>query len=87
MEYRGKPLILSMMLGALVGNSLISHNLLLYIGHAMVSDVSKDSPLHGWIFPSDVLIGESEIIVSSLLGLFQQNSHNRIIAHWPCVSH
>ena len=29
-----------------------------YRGHAMVSDVSEDSPLLGWIFPSDVLIGK-----------------------------
>lgn len=26
-------------------------------GHAMVSDVQQDSPLLGWIFPSDILIG------------------------------
>ena len=27
-------------------------------GHAVVSDVSQDSPLLGWIFPSDILIGK-----------------------------
>jgi len=29
-----------------------------YRGHAMVSDVSEESPLLGWIFPSDILIGK-----------------------------
>jgi hypothetical protein len=29
-------------------------------GHAMVSDVAHDSPLHGWIHPSDVLLAVDE---------------------------
>lgn len=35
-----------------------------YRGHAMVSDVAKDSPLVGWIFPSDILIAIDELPVS-----------------------
>jgi hypothetical protein len=35
-----------------------------YRGHAMVSDVSQDSPLLGWIFPSDILIGKPAIVVA-----------------------
>jgi len=29
-----------------------------YRGHAMVAEVSEDSPLYGWVFPSDILIGK-----------------------------
>lgn len=35
-------------------------------GHAMVSDVAADSPLAGWVFPSDVLIAIDEIPVSGM---------------------
>lgn len=35
-------------------------------GHAMVSDVSVESPLSGWVFPSDVLIAVDEIPVSGM---------------------
>jgi predicted metalloprotease with PDZ domain len=35
-----------------------------YRGHAMVSDVHQDSPLVGWIFPSDIVIAIDEIPVS-----------------------
>jgi hypothetical protein len=35
-------------------------------GHAMVSDVAMDSPLSGWVFPSDVLIAVDEIPVSGM---------------------
>lgn len=35
-------------------------------GHCMVSDVNHDSPLIGWIFPSDVLIAIDHIPVSGL---------------------
>ena len=35
-------------------------------GHAMVSDVATDSPLAGWVFPSDVLIAIDEIPVSGM---------------------
>jgi C-terminal processing protease CtpA/Prc len=35
-------------------------------GHAMVSDVAPDSPLSGWVFPSDVLIAVDEIPVSGM---------------------
>ncbi|KAL3817398.1 hypothetical protein ACHAXA_011027 [Cyclostephanos tholiformis] len=37
-----------------------------YRGHAMVSNVSEDSPLVGWVFPSDVLIAVDDIPVSGL---------------------
>mmetsp|Transcript_16362 Transcript_16362/g.46982 ORF Transcript_16362/g.46982 Transcript_16362/m.46982 type:complete len:1615 (+) Transcript_16362:70-4914(+) len=37
-----------------------------YRGHAMVSDVSPDSPLNGWIFPSDIVIAVDEKAVSGL---------------------
>lgn len=37
-----------------------------YRGHAMVSDVSSDSPLGGWIFPSDILIAIDELPVSGM---------------------
>ena len=37
-----------------------------YRGHAMVSNVSEDSPLVGWVFPSDVLIAIDDIPVSGL---------------------
>jgi hypothetical protein len=37
-----------------------------YRGHAMVSDVSPQSPLVGWIFPSDVLIAIDERPVSGM---------------------
>jgi C-terminal processing protease CtpA/Prc len=32
----------------------------------MVSDVSPDSPLNGWIFPSDIVIAVDEKAVSGL---------------------
>ncbi len=35
-------------------------------GHAMVSDVAMDSPLAGWVFPSDILIAVDEIPVSGM---------------------
>ena len=35
-------------------------------GHAMVSDVAADSPLSGWVFPSDILIAVDEIAVSGM---------------------
>ena len=35
-------------------------------GHAMVSDVAADSPLSGWVFPSDILIAIDEIPVSGM---------------------
>jgi hypothetical protein len=37
-----------------------------YRGHCMVSDVYPDSPLIGWIFPSDVLIAIDETPVSGM---------------------
>uniref|UniRef100_A0A7S1YQ90 PDZ domain-containing protein n=1 Tax=Ditylum brightwellii TaxID=49249 RepID=A0A7S1YQ90_9STRA len=37
-----------------------------YRGHAMVSDVSPESPLSGWVFPSDILIAIDEVPVSGL---------------------
>jgi C-terminal processing protease CtpA/Prc len=37
-----------------------------YRGHAMVSDVADDSPLVGWIFPSDILIAIDELPVSGM---------------------
>ncbi len=37
-----------------------------YCGHAMVSNVSDDSPLVGWVFPSDVLVAIDDISVSGL---------------------
>ena len=35
-------------------------------GHAMVSDVAADSPLSGWVFPSDILIAIDEVPVSGM---------------------
>ena len=35
-----------------------------YRGHAIISDVYKDSPLAGWVFPSDILIAIDEVPVS-----------------------
>eukprot|EP00522_Entomoneis_paludosa_P014847 CAMPEP_0172451570 /NCGR_PEP_ID=MMETSP1065-20121228/9564_1 /TAXON_ID=265537 /ORGANISM="Amphiprora paludosa, Strain CCMP125" /LENGTH=1663 /DNA_ID=CAMNT_0013203533 /DNA_START=72 /DNA_END=5063 /DNA_ORIENTATION=+ len=35
-------------------------------GHAMVSDVAPESPLQGWIFPSDILIAIDELPVSGM---------------------
>lgn len=37
-----------------------------YRGHAMVSDVAENSPLVGWIFPSDILIAIDELPVSGM---------------------
>ncbi|CAB9524458.1 expressed unknown protein [Seminavis robusta] len=37
-----------------------------YRGHAMVSDVAEDSPLLGWIFPSDILIAIDEKAVTGM---------------------
>jgi len=37
-----------------------------YKGHAMVSDVSNDSPLVGWMFPTDVLIAIDELPVNGM---------------------
>lgn len=37
-----------------------------YRGHAMVSDVAANSPLEGWIFPSDILIAIDELPVSGM---------------------
>ena len=35
-----------------------------YRGHAMISNVSEESPLAGWVFPSDVLIAIDDVPVS-----------------------
>lgn len=37
-----------------------------YRGHAMVSSVSDESPLVGWVFPSDVLVAIDDVPVSGL---------------------
>jgi hypothetical protein len=37
-----------------------------YRGHAMVSDVAPESPLSGWVFPSDILIAIDEVPVSGM---------------------
>ncbi|KAL7538680.1 hypothetical protein ACHAXR_009230 [Thalassiosira sp. AJA248-18] len=37
-----------------------------YRGHAMVSNVSEESPLAGWVYPSDVLIAIDDVPVSGL---------------------
>ena len=37
-----------------------------YRGHAMVSDVAHESPLSGWVFPSDILIAIDEVPVSGM---------------------
>lgn len=37
-----------------------------YRGHAMVSNVLDDSPLVGWVFPSDVLVAIDDVPVSGL---------------------
>eukprot|EP00977_Amphora_coffeiformis_P005460 scaffold1162_cov170-Amphora_coffeaeformis.AAC.18 len=37
-----------------------------YRGHAMVSKVATDSPLTGWMFPSDILIAIDELPVSGM---------------------
>ena len=37
-----------------------------YRGHAMISDVYQDSPLIGWVFPSDILIAIDEVPVSGM---------------------
>lgn len=37
-----------------------------YRGHAMVSDVSPESPLSGWVFQSDILIAIDEVPVSGM---------------------
>ena len=37
-----------------------------YRGHAMISDVYKNSPLAGWVFPSDILIAIDEVPVSGM---------------------
>lgn len=37
-----------------------------YRGHAMVSDVAAESPLSGWVFPSDILIAIDEVPVSGM---------------------
>ena len=52
-----------------------------YRGHCMVSDVNHDSPLIGWIFPSDVLIAIDHIPVSGLpirdiIKLLKDRDHN-----------
>jgi len=35
-----------------------------YRGHAIISDVYQNSPLQGWVFPSDILIAIDEVPVS-----------------------
>lgn len=35
-------------------------------GHAVVSDIAPDSPLLGWVFPSDILIAIDEVPVSGM---------------------
>jgi hypothetical protein len=52
-----------------------------YRGHCMVSDVYHDSPLIGWMFPSDVLIAIDDTPVSGLpirdiIKLLKDRSHN-----------
>ena len=52
-----------------------------YRGHCMVSDVYPDSPLIGWIFPSDVLIAIDHIPVSGMpirdiIKLLKDRDHN-----------
>jgi len=37
-----------------------------YRGHAIISDVCQDSPLSGWVFPSDILIAIDEVPVSGM---------------------
>lgn len=37
-----------------------------YRGHCMVSHVAEDSPLSGWVFPSDILIAINDVQVSGL---------------------
>merc|ERR1712130_948098 len=37
-----------------------------YRGNCLVSDVSSQSPLSGWVFPSDILIAIDELPVSGL---------------------
>ena len=37
-----------------------------YRGHAMVSSVADESPLVGWVFPSDVLVAIDDVPVSGL---------------------
>lgn len=37
-----------------------------YRGHAMISDVSKESPLAGYVFPSDVVVAIDEVPVSGM---------------------
>lgn len=37
-----------------------------YRGHAMVSDLAPESPLSGWVFPSDILIAIDEVPVSGM---------------------
>jgi predicted metalloprotease with PDZ domain len=44
----------------------IGIELVQYRGHAMISFVSPESPLVGWIFPTDILIAIDEIPVSGL---------------------
>ena len=35
-------------------------------GHAMISEVSPNSPLSGWVFPSDILVAIDELPVSGM---------------------
>jgi hypothetical protein len=44
----------------------IGIELVQYRGHAMISFVSPDSPLVGWIFPTDILVAIDELPVSGL---------------------
>jgi hypothetical protein len=44
----------------------ISISFVEYRGHAMVSTVSNESPLVGWVFPSDVLVAIDDVPVSGL---------------------
>lgn len=37
-----------------------------YRGHAMVADMAPDSPLAGWVYPSDILIAVDEVPVSGM---------------------
>jgi hypothetical protein len=44
----------------------IGIELVQYRGHAMISFVSPESPLVGWIFPTDILVAIDELPVSGL---------------------
>ncbi len=51
---------------SLLVSGKIGIELVQYRGHAMISFVSPESPLVGWIFPTDILIAIDELPVSGL---------------------